>query len=59
MALPPHLAKYDSLIDFIVEQLVREATESPNEKPAASWQTSPRAGDQHEHSNNADSVSLI
>jgi hypothetical protein len=38
--------RYSNLIDFLVEQLVREAEAgvSPNEKPAASWQTSPRAG---------------
>jgi hypothetical protein len=31
----------------MVEQFVREVmTGSNNEKPAASWQTSPRAGDQ-------------
>jgi hypothetical protein len=48
MALPAHLQRYDSLLDLLVDELVREAlelAEPTNEKPAASWQTSPRAGD--------------
>jgi hypothetical protein len=46
MALPAHLTKYDSLIDLLVEQLVREIEGGfVEEKPAASWQTLPRVGD--------------
>jgi hypothetical protein len=58
MTLPAHLARYDSLVDLLVDELVREieAESSPSlptdEKPAASWQTSLRVGDfKHEECN--------
>jgi hypothetical protein len=51
MALPPRLAKYDALLDLMVEQFVREVTTNANKKPAASCQTSPRAGDQLDDEN--------
>jgi hypothetical protein len=46
MGLPTHLARYDRLLDMLVEQLVRESSgESMVEKPAAPWQASPQVGD--------------
>jgi len=35
MALPAHLAKYEGLIDLVVEQLVREIEEGAEIKKAA------------------------
>jgi hypothetical protein len=50
MALPAHLAKYDSLIDLVADAIVREllAGESPNEKPAAPGRALPRVKDLHD-----------
>lgn len=43
MALPAHLARYDGLIDLLVEEVVREMEEQVSEmKPPAS--TANRAG---------------
>jgi hypothetical protein len=35
MALPPHLAKFDGLIDLIVEQIVKEIERGAENKRAA------------------------
>jgi hypothetical protein len=49
VALPPHFAKYDSLIDYLVGELMREAdmTTPPDTTPAASI----HRHDQEQHSN--------
>lgn len=46
MAIRARLQRYDSLLDLLVDELVREIeAESINEKPAESCQTSPRVED--------------
>jgi hypothetical protein len=47
MALPAHLAKYDSLIDLVADAIVRELMEetTSNEKPAAPGRALPRVED--------------
>jgi hypothetical protein len=34
MPLPPHLARYDALLDFLVEELVREMADPETKTPA-------------------------
>jgi hypothetical protein len=41
------LAKYDALIDLLVDALVREVEENEQEKPAAPWQALQRVEDTH------------
>jgi hypothetical protein len=53
MALPPHLRRYDGLIDLLVDALLAEATadESPSEKPAAPGRALPRVEVEHGENN--------
>ena len=45
MALPAHLAKYSGLIDFVVEELLREDAEQTPEKTAPARGTNPAGAD--------------